>query len=214
MTARRLPTLTLLPAACIVALLVLSLVTGHGLVRQAAATTVDVTGSVDDEIFIDAAGCSAASVNIGDLVPGTDGWKTAQDQSSQTCSIDFGTTNHLSGTTLTMLEDPAVAPGSALKCVAGGCPTGSSIADFEDASSEPPAGTAAFGTQLLSSAGAASPVWSLAPGVHDLQDAGDAACTTPGIGTGTCAFTWGAIAAATTPPGAYQAQANLVVLAN
>lgn len=202
-----------LPLAVIIALLTWSLLSGHGPVPTAQAATITVDGNVDSEIFIDASACTAIAVNIGELVPGTDGWKTAQDEGGQACSIDFGTPNYLPGTTLSILEDPAVAAGAALKCVASEC-AGASIADFEDTSAEPTVGNAAFGTQLLSSAGVATPIWSLSPGVHDLQDSAAAACSTPSTGTGTCAFTWGAVAAATTPSGAYQAQANLVVLAN
>lgn len=202
-----------IPCALLVALVFASFVLGRGPVTESHAADIGVTGSLAPDIFIDASACTAAAVDIGELVPGTDGWKTAQDQGGQACSIDFGTTNHEGGTTLSMLEDPAAAAGPALKCVVADC-AGASIDDFESATAEPSVGTAAFGTQLLASAGAATPIWNFSPGVYGLQDAAAAACSTPSIGTGTCAFTWGATAAATTRSGAYQARVNLVVLAN
>lgn len=213
---KRLPhTYTWLPFLALVAIVLASAVLGRGLVPQATgATVVEVTGSIPADIFIDPSNCSASAVAIGDLVPGTDPWKTAQDQGGQTCSVDFGTTNHTPGTTLSMLEDPAApaSPADAMKCVAGGC-GGNSIADYSGGA-EPAAGTSAFGAQLLSSSGVAAPIWTAAPAVHAVTDAASPACDTPSIGTGTCAFTWGATASATQPSGNYQAQARLVVLGN
>jgi hypothetical protein len=113
-----------------------------------------------------------------------------------------------------MLEDPAApaSPADAMKCVGGSCGT-DSLTDFEGPG-EPAAGTSAFGAQLVSTAGIASAAWAAAPAVFDVQDSASAACTTAAVGTGTCAFTWGATAATSDAPGAYQAQARLVVLAN
>lgn len=201
------------PFAGIMAIVVLSFVTGRGPVTQGHAAEAGVNAELAADVFIDPTACSASAVNIGDLVPGTDPWKTAQDQGGEVCAISFGTTNGTDGTTLSMLEDPAAAPGAAMKCAVGGC-AGGTIDDFENGSAEPAIGTSAFGSQLLSSGGAASAVWPLAPGVQDLQDSASPACTTATIGTGTCSFTFGATAAVATQPGAYQARANLVVLAN
>lgn len=203
-----------IPLALLAAIVVLSVVTGRGPVPTAPATTLDITGSVNADIYLDATNCTPASVAIGDLVAGTDPWKTAQDQGGQACSIDFGTSNHLAGTTLSMLEDPSAppAPADAMKCVAGSC-TGDALADYENAA-EPAPGTSAFGAQLLSASGPATGVWSVAPAVYDVQDAASSACTTATTGTGSCAFTWGATAATADAPGSYQAQARLVVLGN
>lgn len=201
------------PFAGIVAIVLLSFVTGRGPVTEGHAAQVGVNAELPADIFIDPTACTASAVNIGDLVPGTDPWKTAKDQGGQACDISFGTTNGTDGTTLSMLEDPANAAGAAMKCGVGSC-TGSSIGDFENASAEPAIGTASFGSQLLSTGGAASAVWPLEPGVQDVQDTASPACTTAAVGTGLCSFTFGATAAVATPPGAYQAHANLVVLAN
>jgi hypothetical protein len=202
------------PLALLAAIVVVSIVTGRAPVPRASATTLDITGSVNADIYIDATNCTPASVAIGDLVAGTDPWKTAQDQGGQACSIDFGTTNHLAGTTLSMLEDPSApaSPTDAMKCVAGGC-TGDALADYDNAA-EPAPGTSAFGAQLLSASAPATGVWSAAPAVHDVRDAASAACSTATTGTGTCAFTWGATASTADAPGNYQAQARLVVLGN
>lgn len=203
-----------LPAALLVALLALSFFSGRGIVPGAPASTIDITGSVDADIYIDATNCTPAAVAIGDLVPGTDPWKTAQDQGGQACSVDFGTTNHLAGTTLSMLEDPAApaSPADAMKCVGGSC-AGDALADYENAA-EPAPGTSAFGAQLLSASAPATAVWSVAPAVYDVQDTASPACSTAATGTGTCAFTWGATANTADVPGSYQAQARLVVLGN
>lgn len=205
-----------LPLALLVGACLLSWVSGRGPVPAAdGATYVGVTGSIPADIYLDATNCTAAAVAIGDLVPGTDPWKTAQDQGGQACSLDFGTTNHLAGTTLSMYEDPAApaAPTDAMKCVSGGC-SGNALADYEHASAEPAAGTDAFGAQLLSASGLASAVWNVAPAVHDVQDAASPACVTGAVGTGTCAFTWGATSSMSAIPGPYQAEARMVVLAN
>jgi hypothetical protein len=208
-------TLAWLPLAATCAIVLASFVSGRALVSDGhAAATVGVNASIAADIYLDASACQPAAVAIGDLVPGTDPWKTAQDQSGQACAIDFGTTNNSGGTTLSMLEDPGApaSPTDAMKCVGGGCGS-DSIADF-DGPGEPGAGTSAFGAQLLSTGGIASAAWSTAPAVHDVRDVASTACTTSAVGTGTCAFTWGATAAATDASGAYQAQAQLVVLAN
>jgi hypothetical protein len=99
-----------------------------------------------------------------------------------------------------------------MKCVGGGCGT-DSLGDFEGGG-EPAPGTSAFGAQLLSSGGVATPVWAAAPSVFDVQDAASPACSTAAVGTGTCTFTWGATASTSDGAGAYQAQARMVVLAN
>ncbi len=203
-----------LPLAAIIAVLVVSLVSGRGPVPSSEAATIGVSASAPADIFLDATNCTSGALAIGDLVPGTDPWKTAQDAGSQVCAIDFGTTNNVDGTTLAMLEDPAApaSPTDAMKCVGGTCGT-DSLADYEGGA-EPAPGTSAFGTQLLSTGGIAAAVWPLEPAVQDVQDSASTACTTPTTGTGTCSFTWGATAATTDLPGAYQAQAQLVVLAN
>lgn len=201
-----------LPLVAILAVCAVSLATGRGPVSNAdGASYVGVQATVPADIYVDATNCTAAAVAIGDLLPG-DPWKTAQDEGSQTCGIDFGTTNNLTGTTLSMLEDPAAPAGDAMKCVSANC-AGGAVNDYDNPA-EPGAGTEAFGAQLLSSAGIATSVWSAAPAVNDVQDAASPACTTAVVGTGTCTFTWGATAATGTTPGTYQAQAQLVVLAN
>lgn len=204
-----------LPLAVLLVVIAVSLFTGRAPATGMAnaASSIPVTGVVASDLYLDATGCSAASVAIGELIV-ADPWKTAQDASGgAVCSVDFGTTNHPAGTTLTMLEDPAApaAPAAAMKCTTPDC-TGSSISDF-DGPAEPAAGSSAFGAQLLSVGGIAAGTWSAAPAVHDVQDTGDTTCETSAIGTGTCAFTFGATASAVSAPGSYQAQARLVVLA-
>ncbi|MCW2962062.1 MAG: hypothetical protein JWM90_2449 [Thermoleophilia bacterium] len=204
-----------LPLAALLVVIAASLVTGRApsIGSANAASSIPVEGEITSDLYLDATGCSAASVAIGELVV-ADPWKTAQDTSGgATCSLDFGTSNHMAGTTLTMLEDPAapVAPAAAMKCITPDC-LGSSISDF-DGPAEPAAGSSAFGAQLLSVGGVATGTWSAAPAVHDVQNAGDTTCETSATGTGTCAFTFGATASAASAPGSYQAQARLVVLA-
>lgn len=217
MTMARIPhsrALTWLPLLAVLALLVASVATGRGpgVDSAVAASTINVDGEITTDIFVDATGCGATAVAIGQLVV-ADPWKTAQDEGSATCSIDFGTTNHAAGTSLTMLEDPAApaTPTDAMKCTSGDC-TGSAMDDYEG-SSEPTPGTSAFGVQLLAAGGAASSVWSTAPAVYDVQDTGDAACQTSGVGTGSCDFTFGATAGSSDQVGTYQAEAQLLVLA-
>lgn len=203
-----------LPLAVALALIVSSIVTGRGPVPTGhGASYVGVNASLAADIYIDASGCGASAVAIGELLPG-DPWKTAQDQGGQACAIAFGTVNNAAGTTLTMLEDPSArtSPAAAMKCVGGAC-SGDSIADYESPG-EPAAGTSAFGAQLLSAGGVASPRWATAPAVNGVQDAASTACSTSTVGDGTCTFTFGATAEAADMPGAYQAQAQLVVLAN
>lgn len=209
-------TLAWLPFALVLSVVVASCILGHSVVGSAdAATTVVVEGEVAAEIHIVTAGCSAASLDIGDLLPGVDPWKTAHDESGQACRIGFGTSNHHAGTTLTMLEDPGApaAPADAMKCVGAGC-AGDAIDDYQHAAAEPAAGTSAFGSQLLATGGLAGGLWNFAPAVRDVQDAADPACTINSAGDGTCDFTWGATAAAGDTPGSYQAQAQLIVIAN
>ncbi len=202
------------PLAIALALVIGSLVTGRGPESPAAgATVVPVTGSNAAVVSIDTTGCTPGSTAIGELVPGTDPWKTAQDEGGATCSIDFGTTNGTLGANLDVLEDPSAppSPAAAMKCTGGGC-SGHAIADFSG-SGEPAAGTSAFGAQLLGAGSGASAVWSAAPAVHAIADTSDTACQTSAIGMGNCTFTFGATAAASDPAGSYEAQVRYVVLA-
>jgi hypothetical protein len=202
-----------LPLALIVGCLMWSFLGGPRITDEAqAAATVQVTGSVNAALFIDTTACGASSLVIGDLLAGTDGWKTAQDTGGQVCTLSFGTSNHAPGADLSILEDPAApaSPGSALKCVSG-C-AGAAINDY-DAGSEPAAGTSAFGVQLLGAGGGAAATWSGAPAVHGVANAGSTACRTSAPGTGSCALTFGATAAATDMSGSYQAQVEALVLA-
>src|SRR5690606_24640135 len=120
-----------LPLALLACVLAWSAVTGRTPLPSAHATYVSVTSIVDAVLFMALAGCLPAAVDIGDLVPGSDPWKTAQDNGGGTCAVEFGTTTHAPGTTLTMLEDPAApaAPTDAMKCVGGAC-AGDSLSDF------------------------------------------------------------------------------------
>jgi hypothetical protein len=205
-------TLAWLPLVAILVVIGVSFVTGFGPVRDANADSyVGVQADVPADIYLDASACTASSVALGDLLPG-DPWKTAQDEGGAVCSISFGTTNNLAGTTLSMLEDPGAAFGDAMKCNGATC-GGGAIDDYDNAA-EPTPGVEAFGAQLLGSGGIASPIWSSGPAVHDVQDTADATCDTADVGTGNCDFTWGATVATGTTPGTYQAQAQLVVLAN
>jgi len=209
-------TLSWIPLAILVVLLAASVVLGRGtLASPADATTVNVTGSITTSVFLDASGCTPTAVAIGELVPGTDPWKTAQDTGGQACTLSFGTAGHAPGTTLSMFEDPGapVAPTAAMKCVSGGC-AGHALNDYGNPSSEPVAGTSAFGAQLLGASGAANRIWNLSPAVYAVSNAPSDACATPGIGTGGCSFTFGASANASDPPGAYQAQARALVIGN
>ena len=202
-----------LPAIALIAVLALSQATGRAPVGAADAATVGVTGSIASEVSVDASGCGAAAVAIGDILPGTDPWKTAQDEGSSTCVVGFGSTNNTAGTDLAVLEDPA-APGSptaAMKCVVVSC-SGDSIADYQGGA-EPAAGTSAFGAQLLAANAPAAGVWGLAPSVYDIQDSGDTACQTSNVGSGSCEFTFGATASDGDVPGAYQAQAQFIAIA-
>lgn len=178
-----------------------------------AASTVDVDGSVAADVSIDTSACLPASVAIGDIIPGTDPWKTAQDAGGGVCSIRFGTTNVLQGVNLDVLEDPAapIAPADAMKCVGGGC-TGNALADYS-AGTEPAIGTSAFGAQLLGSSNGATGVWSSEPAVNAITDAASTSCQTSAVGMGTCDFTFGATASASDTPGTYEAQAQYIALA-
>lgn len=206
-------TLAWLPLVAILLVTGVSFVTGTGPIRDAgAASYVGVQADVPADIYVDTTNCVAGAVAIGDVVPG-DPWKTAQDEGGFVCGVDFGTTNNLPGTTLTMLEDPAApAAGDAMKCQSPSCGAGA-LDDYDNAA-EPAAGTEAFGSQLLNAGGIATGIWSAAPAVYDVQDSASAACSTAAVGTGRCDFTWGATATASTAPGTYQAQAQLVVLPN
>lgn len=187
--------------------------TGHGFQPDAhGATVINVTGSVTADLYVDTTACAASSLVIGDLVPGTDGWKTAQDASGQVCALTFGTTNNSLGADLTILEDPGApaSPPAAMKCIST-C-IGSALNDF-DGGSEPAAGTSAFGAQLISASAGASAAWTTGAAVHAIADAGSTACQTSAPGDGTCNFTFGATAAITDAPGGYQAQAQSLVLA-
>lgn len=214
-TRTRPPSSLWAPLVLLCALLVWSFATGRTpRVDAASATGVDAVGTVTASVFVDASACPSTAVDIGDLIAGADSWKTAKDHTGVSCGIDFGASNYAAGASLSMLEDPAAAPSpaDALKC-ASGCASTDSIADFTGGS-EPAAGTSAFGTQLLAATGVASADWSLEPAVHGVDDAASQACSTAAMGTGRCTFTWGATAAAATPPGTYEAQASFVVLAN
>lgn len=204
--------LTRLPIVLLLALLVWNMVTGHSPVDAAGAVTdVDVTGSNAAEVSIDTAACLPPAMAIGDIVPGTDPWKTAQDNGGSTCTIAFGTTNISQGVNLSVLEDPGAppAPADAMKCTSASC-AGDALGDF-NGPGEPAAGTSAFGTQLLAAGGIASTAWSVAPAVHAVADVGQTACQTAAVGTGTCEFTFGATAAVGDGPGAYEAQVRYLV---
>jgi hypothetical protein len=213
---RRMPSRALawLPLAGILVLVAASLLTGRAPLPVAhGAVVVNVTGSVATDISIDVSACLPPSLAIGDILPGVDPWKTAQANGGGTCAISFGTTNVTQGVNLDVLEDPGApaTPANALKCVGGGC-SGGSLDDY-DAPGIPAIGTSAFGSQLLGSGGIASALWSPAPAVHGIPDAGVTACRTSTVGIGTCTFTFGASAAATDTPGSYEAQVRYVVLA-
>jgi hypothetical protein len=201
-----------LPLALLLGLLAYGLGTGRGPTPEASgASVVTVTGSVAADVSIDATACAPASVAIGDIIPGTDPWKTAQDNGGGTCAITFGTTNVTQGVNLDVLEDPGApaSPTDAMKCTIGGC-SGDALADYSGA--EPASGTSAFGAQLLNAGGLASPIWSVAD-VNAIPDAGQTTCQTGAVGDGTCTFTFGATAAASDTPGSYEAQVRYVVLA-
>ena len=198
-----------LPLALVLAALVASAATGRGPVASAsAATTLDVTGLVDEFVYLDAVGCSApASLAIGDLVP-NDPWK----QTTADCAVLFGTSNSSFGADLQVLEDPSapVAPADAMKCVAGSCGS-AALDDVAPNSITPTGSTSAFGIQLDSTTGQAAPVWST--GRANPVAAASTACNTSAIGDGTCLFRFGASADTNDGPGAYQAQVQFLVLA-
>lgn len=202
-----------LPLVALVTALVLSVATGRAPVTSAGAADIEVTGSLIGEVFLDTSACAPASGAIGDVLPGVDPWKTAQDATGTTCSLAFGSLDHYPGTNLIMIDDPATSGvgGPALRCTTGSC-AGRSIGDYSGAG-EPAVNTSAFGTQLLGSGGVAAPVWSAAPAVHDVQDASDIPCRTSTVGTGTCSFTWGLTAAAADVPGDYRASVQSLVVA-
>lgn len=203
-----------MPLMVLMLLLAVSALTGRSLVPTAhAGTNIDITGTVADDVYVDTSGCGAAALAIGDLVPGTDGWKTAQDTSGQLCTLSFGSNTDPLGADLTIFEDPAApaSPTAAMKCVNPSC-AGDAINDYDN-SSEPSAGTSAFGLQLVATGGPAVGAWSSAPAVYDVQDAGDIACSTTTTGAGTCSFTPGATASVADASGSYQAAAALLALA-
>jgi hypothetical protein len=203
-----------LPLALLVAVIAVSALDGRAPVPLAqGASVVPVTGTVAEDISIDTAACLPASVVIGDIVPGVDPWKTAQDNGGGICEVEFGSTNVTQGVNLDVLEDPGApaAPTDAMKCVGPGC-GGDSLADY-DGGAEPGAGTSAFGSQLLGSGGIASPVWTGGTYVHEIPDVAVTTCQTGAVGTGTCSFTFGATAAVTDTPGSYEAQVQYVALA-
>lgn len=202
-----------LPLSAIGVLVVVGLMTGRSPIAETwGASTVSVTGSVATDVSIDASACLPPSVAIGDIIPGTDPWKTAQDNGGGVCAISFGSINATAGVNLDVLEDPGApaSPTAAMKCVSG-C-GGGSLSDFSGGA-EPASNTSAFGAQLLSSAGIATSVWSSEPAVNAIADAGDTTCQTAAVGIGTCTFTFGATAAADDTPGSYEAQVRYVALA-
>lgn len=203
-----------LPLALLLGLLAYGIGTGRGPTPDASgASVVTVTGSVNATVSINATACSPASVAIGDIIPGTDPWKTAQDNGGGTCAITFGTSSASAGVNLDVLEDPGApaSPTNAMKCTIGGC-SGDSLTDFSGGG-EPASGTSAFGAQLLNASGLATRVWAAAPAVNAIPDAGQTTCQTSTIGNGTCTFTFGATAATSDVPGSYEAQVRAVVLA-
>lgn len=209
----RLTLLASLPLVALLAALVLGMATGRGTVASADAADIEVTGSLTGEVFLDTSACSAASGAIGDVLPGVDPWKTAQDASGQACTLSFGSLDHFPGTNLILVDDPATSgvAGPALRCSVGGC-AGRSIADYSGPG-EPAVNASAFGTQLLGSGGIATQAWSAAPAVHAVQDTSDVPCSTATTGTGSCSFTWGMTAAAGDMPGAYRASIQSLVVA-
>ncbi|MCW2927964.1 MAG: hypothetical protein JWM86_1932 [Thermoleophilia bacterium] len=202
-----------LPLVVLVVLLAASATTARGIVPSAgAASTIDVTGLVDELVYLDATGCSTpSSLALGDLVT-DDPWKrTAAD-----CSIMFGSSNSALGADLQVLEDPAApaAPTDAMKCIVASCSGGSYDGAINDApvnSVAPTTSASAFGLQLEGAAGTAAPVWTV--GRANPASAASTACNTTGIGDGTCNFRFGASSNATDGPGAYQAQVQFIVLA-
>lgn len=203
-----------LPLAALVALLLGSALSGHAgiAVRAGAASTVDVTGLVDELVYIDASGCAnPAALSIGDLVP-NDPWKAT----TRDCAITFGTSNSSLGADLNVLEDPAAvgAAGDAMRCVEASCNTSSydgAIDDVAANSAKPAGATSAFGAELRSVAGLAVPSWSTNR-VNPVA-AASPACRTGDIGDGTCTFGFGASSAADDGPGSYRAQVQFLVLA-
>lgn len=202
------------PLCMLVLAVAISAVTGHALVPRADASTVLVQGDVGGGVYLDATQCGASAGQIGDVLLGTDAWRTAQDATSQVCKITFGAPGDLNGADLVLIDDPS-APGgntgSALRCTTGAC-AGHSIADYTNAA-EPSPNTSAFGTQLVGTpGGAAAAVWTAAPAVHGLQDSNDVACHTSNTSDGDCSFTWGVTGAANDTPGAYVAHVQSLVV--
>lgn len=202
-----------LPLVVLAVLLSASALSGRGIVTDAgAATTIDVTGLVDELVYLDATGCSApAALAIGDLVP-DDPWK----RTGADCAITFGSSNSALGADLQVLEDPGapIAPADAMKCIVASCSGGSFDGAINDATADsaPPTSSAsAFGLQLESAGGLAAPVWTV--GRANPAAAATTACNTAAVGDGTCSFRFGAASNASDGPGAYQAQVQFLVLA-
>ena len=202
------------PLALIAAILAISALTAFGGVPTAGAVdTITVTGQVNKAVYMDASGCAGASaLDIGDLVPG-DPWKrTASD-----CAILFGSSNSALGADLTVFEDPGApaSPSGAMKCIVASCTGGSwdgQLGDVAPNSLPPGSNASAFGAQLESATGLATAGWTI--GNTNPIDGSSTACSTTGVGDGTCAFRFGASADTTSDgPGAYQAQVQYLVLA-
>lgn len=203
-----------LPLAALVVLLAVSALTASsGPAPARAATTIDVTGLVDEYVYLDASGCSDANaLAIGDLVPG-DPWKRTTDD----CTFVFGTSNSALGADLAVLEDPGApaSPAGAMKCQVASCTGGSYDGVIDDVApdSAPPTSTAsAFGVQLEAVGGLATSPWTVGR-AHPVDPVAATACSTAAIGDGTCAFRFGAAADVGDGPGAYQTQAQFLVLA-
>jgi hypothetical protein len=202
--------LSWLPLVALLALLVVSALSGYGgVARDAhASNTITVTGLVNKLVYLDASGCAASSaLDLGDLVP-DDPWK----RTTSDCSILFGSSNSGAGADLTVLEDPGApaSPADAMKCTVASC--GASALDDVAANSAPPASSAsAFGAQLESASGLATAGWTVSKA--NPIAAASTACSTAAIGDGTCSFRFGASANSGDGPGVYQAQVQFLVLA-
>lgn len=202
------------PLFVILAVVAYTIATGHSAVERADAATVHVQGNVAGAgVYLDATECAPAAGAIGDVLLGTDAWRTAQDATSQVCKLTFGAPGNALGADLMIVDDPLAAgvADPALRCTVGAC-SGKSIADYT-AMTEPAANTSAFGAQLLNVGGAASAVWTAAPAVYDVGDAADVPCHTSNTADGNCSFTWGVTGAANETPGTYVAHVQSLVVA-
>lgn len=202
------------PLCVLLAAVAYTVATGHGVVDRANASNIIVTGSVAGTgMYVDATECIPSAGAIGDVLLGTDAWRTAKDASSQVCKLTFGAPGNPLGADLLFLDDPGAGGTGvpALRCTSGAC-AGQSIADYTS-TSEPATNTNAFGTQLLNVGGAASAVWTPEPAVYDVGDVADVACHTTTTADGNCSFTWGVTGAATATPGNYVAHVQSLAVA-